>query len=92
MGVALLEDPVDVRQEDACRDEAVHGLEQHIQRCLCGRLRDFRLSLHAQGLVLNGQASTYHAKQLAQHEIMAQTRLPILANDIVVLTPDGHRP
>jgi hypothetical protein len=37
------------------------------------------------GLVLTGQASTYYAKQLAQHAVMEATALPILANEIDVL-------
>ena len=36
------------------------------------------------GLILQGYAFTYYAKQLAQHAIMQATRLPILANDIEV--------
>jgi hypothetical protein len=33
---------------------------------------------------LQGRASTYHAKQLAQHATMELVQLPILANDIEV--------
>ncbi len=35
-------------------------------------------------LVLRGFARTYHAKQLAQHAVMTETEMPILANEIEV--------
>lgn len=65
------------------RDE-IDNLEGNVRRELNGRVRDFRLLLQAEGLILQGYAFTYHAKQLAQHAIMQATRLPILANDIEV--------
>ena len=37
------------------------------------------------GLVLYGRTRTYYAKQLAQHEVMGRSRLPIRANSIDVL-------
>jgi hypothetical protein len=42
------------------------------------------LVLQHDGLILQGDALTYYAKQLAQHAIMKETRLPILANEIEV--------
>ena len=53
-------------------------------RPLPGRLRNFRLSLHENGLVLQGCTPTYYAKQLAQHAVMTAIKLPIRANDITV--------
>jgi hypothetical protein len=60
-------------------------LEQCIRRRLNGRVRDFRLSLRDGGLVLEGHANTYYAKQLAQHAVMEAALLPIQANDIEVV-------
>ncbi len=58
---------------------------ESIVRCrLAGRLRHFRLDLSEGGLVLRGRAITYYAKQLAQHAVMAETELPITANEIEV--------
>jgi len=65
------------------RDE-IDRLEQHVQRRVGGRLRGFRLQTEAAGLILQGRAANYHAKQLAQHAIMEATRLPIAANAIEV--------
>jgi hypothetical protein len=36
------------------------------------------------GIILQGFASTYHAKQLAQHLVMEITNQPVLANEIEV--------
>jgi hypothetical protein len=60
--------------------------EAIIQRHLLGRvrLRWFRVLVQEQGLVLQGCASTYYAKQLAQHAAMKVSGLPILANEIEV--------
>jgi hypothetical protein len=61
-------------------------LERLIERHLLGRVRvrGFRVLVHAQGLILQGWASTYYAKQLAQHVAMQASGLPILANEIEV--------
>jgi hypothetical protein len=62
----------------------IDGLEGSVRRRLNGRVRDFRLLFQDNGLILQGHAFTYYAKQLAQHAIMKATRLPILANEIEV--------
>lgn len=59
-------------------------LEVLVQQRSHGRVRNFRLLVQDQGLVLQGQSSTYYAKQLAQHAAMEVSGLPILANDIEV--------
>ena len=59
-------------------------LEAIVQCRLAGRLRDFRLVIRSQGVILQGRASTYHAKQLAQHAVMDLIDLPILGNEIEV--------
>jgi hypothetical protein len=59
-------------------------VETHLQSRLHGRVRHFRLVAEGCGLVLTGHARTYYAKQLAQHEVMEATALPILANEIQV--------
>jgi hypothetical protein len=59
-------------------------LERTVLRVVSGRLRNFRLLVHAGGLVLQGDAGTFYAKQLAQHIIMGASDLPIWANEIAV--------
>lgn len=71
-------DALELPQVDIARlDRFVHGR-------LNGRVREFRLVLHADGFIRIGQASTYHANQLAQHALMSATPLPIVANQIKV--------
>ena len=62
----------------------VEQLETHAQVRLNGRVRDLRLVVRDQGLVLRGHAHTYYAKQLAQHAVMETSGLPIVANEIEV--------
>jgi hypothetical protein len=59
-------------------------LEVHLRWKLQGRIRDFQILLRDCGIILRGFARTYHAKQLAQHAVMTETNLPILANEIEV--------
>jgi endonuclease/exonuclease/phosphatase family metal-dependent hydrolase len=68
---------------EECEDLA--QLEADIQGCLRHCLRDFRMTVRDGGLVLYGLTRTYYGKQLAQHGVMARSRLPIRANRIVVL-------
>jgi hypothetical protein len=62
----------------------VTGIEAHVRVRLGGRLRDFRVLPRENGVVLQGNAPTYYAKQLAQHAVMEVTPLRILANEIAV--------
>jgi len=59
-------------------------LELLVQRRLGSRVRDLRVIVRHEGVILQGRAATYHAKQLAQHAAMELGELPILANDIEV--------
>ena len=59
-------------------------LEAQIRCRMRGRVRDLRLVVTDQGIVLRGTAGTYYVKQLAQHVVMGATGLPILANEIEV--------
>jgi hypothetical protein len=59
-------------------------LENLLQSRLGSRIRDLRVQVVDSGLILQGRATTYHAKQLAQHAAMELSEFPILANDIEV--------
>jgi len=63
---------------------SLNQLENRLQVRLGARIRNFRLDVHDSGIVLRGNARTYHAKQLAQHAVMGETDFPILANEIEV--------
>lgn len=64
--------------------EELGRVAARVQPRLTGRIHDFVLEMRDGGIVLRGQASTYYAKQLAQHAVMEATNLPIAANEIVV--------
>lgn len=59
-------------------------LETHIQSRLGSRVRHVRVVCQNHGVILQGSAHTYYAKQLAQQSVMEITDLPILANEIDV--------
>ena len=51
---------------------------------LHGRLVNLRVLPRGDGIVLQGNVNSYHAKQLALHAVMKATNLPIRANEIAV--------
>ena len=61
-------------------------LETLVRERLAGRahVHDLRVVVQERGLVLEGRAATFYAKQLAQHTAMLATGLPLLANRIAV--------
>jgi hypothetical protein len=62
----------------------VDKLAEQVRCRLAGRVHDFRLFLRDNGLILQGHCHTYHAKQLAQHLVVASTYVPLLVNEIEV--------
>jgi hypothetical protein len=62
----------------------VSCLETLVQRRLGARVRKLRVIVRHDGVILQGLASTYYAKQLAQHAAMDLADLPIVANEIEV--------
>ena len=62
----------------------VEQIESQINRRLGGRVNDLRVIVQGEGLVLQGRARPYHAKQLALQAAMEITERPILANEIRV--------
>ena len=59
-------------------------VEGYVRSRLNGRVYNLRVVFRDQGLVLQGCAHTYYAKQLAQHALQEASGLPILANEIEV--------
>ena len=77
----------DDMREDGPSDEE-RRLQTHLHAQLGARGRRLRVVCRNEGIVLQGDALTYHVKQLAQQSVMAITDLPILANEIEVRSPD----
>jgi hypothetical protein len=60
-------------------------LEAHVRWRVCGHVRDLRLTVESNRLVLRGRTHSYYIKQLAQQAVMQFTQLHPLANEIEVL-------
>lgn len=60
------------------------SLQDLIHRRVGNRVRNLRVLFQPDGLVLQGRAATFHAKQVAQHAAMELASMPLLANDIEV--------
>jgi len=69
---------------DSATPIGLDQLEFRLQGQLNGRIRHLKLVRKDGGIILRGVARTYYAKQMAQHAVMQQTRVPILFNEIVV--------
>jgi hypothetical protein len=75
MAVPMIAEPINARED---------RLESLIEHRLGNRVRDLRVVVREAGLILQGRADTYHAKQLAQHAAMELATVPILSNEIQV--------
>lgn len=62
----------------------VEQLERTLRHQLNGRISNFCLVKSVGGVVLQGGARSFYAKQVAQHAVMEALELPIIANDIEV--------
>jgi hypothetical protein len=71
-------------QEVFLSEDELAQLQAQVHGRLQGKVRDLRLLVRGDGLVLQGRAHCYYLKQLAQHSVMAVTRIRILANEIEV--------
>ena len=60
------------------------ALTAHVERRTGRRVRDLRIELCPDGVVLRGHAATYHVKQLAQHGVRDLLPHVELRNAIVV--------
>ncbi len=76
---------VDVVTKFSTANSGLVELEIRMREKLRGHVRDLELLFVEYGLVLRSLARTYHAKQLAQHFLMTETPMPILANEIEVI-------
>ena len=59
-------------------------LESRVRARTGGRLRKLDIELSPDGVILHGETSTYHVKQLAQHGIRDLLPNVDLRNDIIV--------
>jgi osmotically-inducible protein OsmY len=69
--------------EPASKDSLIQA-EAHLQNRLRGRVCGVRVLFRQEGVILQGQAPNYHAKQLGQHIAMKELHLSVVANEIEV--------
>jgi hypothetical protein len=65
-------------------DLSLEQAEALLQQQLRGRVWGLRVLSQDDGVILQGQALSYHAKQLGQHIAMWDLRLTVVANEIEV--------
>jgi hypothetical protein len=68
--------------------ELEHELEHHISRRTGRRVRNLRVELRPERVVLRGQATNYHVKQLAQHGV--RELLPHVSLENVIIVDGPH--
>jgi hypothetical protein len=68
----------------ATSSELVARIERIVRCRTGGRIRDFRVEMHGDQVVLSGVASTYYAKQLATHAALDELEGLRLNNSIEV--------
>ena len=59
----------------------------HLESKLAGRVSKLQLLFRDNTLVLRGLAPSYYVKQLVQELVMKVSELPLLINEIEVLSP-----
>jgi osmotically-inducible protein OsmY len=73
------------RERPRADEAAAEEIETAIRDRLIGWVRDFRVVIRDHGVVLKGWTRSYYAKQMVQHAALAASRLPLLANEILVM-------
>jgi hypothetical protein len=69
---------------DLTTADGIAELEMRVDCSLDGDIRNFQVIVEPEGLILRGQARTYHAKQHAHDLVLEASDLPLLADEIEV--------
>jgi hypothetical protein len=70
--------------DDVVATLSAEQAEVMLRQRLCGRVRQLRVVMRRDGVVLQGASANYYGKQMAQHYAHQLLRLPIVANEIEV--------
>ena len=65
-------------------EELATLIEKAVRQETSGGVRDLRVEVHSEGVMLTGHCDTFYCKQLAQHAAMAIPGGDRLTNDIIV--------
>jgi hypothetical protein len=74
----------DVPHEPATQPMSHEDIAARVMGCLAGQVTALQVDEIAGFLVLVGEATSYHAKQLAQQQVMELSNCPIRRNRIRV--------
>jgi len=75
---------MDLQTLPGARETLAERLERMIRERTSGLIRDLRVSVQANEVVVTGRAATYYAKQLATHAALDGCEQLTLTNDIEV--------
>jgi hypothetical protein len=79
-----MQTPSTEQKIDLSTPDGITEMEMRVECLLDGHIHHFQVIVGEKGLILRGQARTYHAKQQAEDAVAEATELPILANEIEV--------
>ena len=72
---------------DSASDDPPEQALALVLQQLHGRVWGLRVVVQEGGVILQGEAHSYYAKQLAQHVVMKSLGMPVVANQIEVKPP-----
>jgi hypothetical protein len=75
---------MDLQTLPGARETLTERLERMIRERTSGLIRDLRVTVNEQEVVVTGRAATYYAKQLATHAALEGCEQMTLTNDIEV--------
>ena len=81
-GLAPWEHPLPESLAEA--EQLAARIERAVQQQTCGRIRDLRVEVNREGILLSGRCPTYYCKQLAQTAAMGLPGGSRLTNQIEV--------
>lgn len=84
-GVATLENPHRQLRTGLVGEEVAQLVREQLDAHLPGRIRQLKVSVAENSIVLTGSCSSYYTKQLAQHVAMEVLTCERLVNQLAVL-------
>lgn len=82
---SLADPPAVTPSRMSAEDEKLAArIERHVRRKTNDKVRELRVEISRDGVVLRGRCGTYYCKQLAQHAAMSLLEDAVLLNQIEV--------
>lgn len=84
-GVSTLENPNRQFRTGLVGEEVAHLVREQLESHLPGRIRQLKVRVAENSIVLTGSCSSYYTKQLAQHVAMEVLTCERLVNELAVI-------